>query len=244
MQPIQELYPVVPKYIKKYISDYYSNTTSTFVFDGEVIEEQSYYFEVVPTPEQALDIKNKFQNKSEYPYEIFLDNYMLNVLIEYDKTTKQFNKRCFLVVFLIGKIFPGEQIDFPNILSNDYLTATYYEISDLEFDQIAHVTSVLPVRLANDNIINFDPKNVVMAENNLIFPNSERYIKVRTGNVIFSDSYPENSPQPVSISYIKDDNTNLISSGGIALYNINYLSQSWYITGLSQSIVSFIDKLN
>lgn len=244
MQPIQQLYPVVPKHIKKYMTDYYSNRTSTFIFGGDVIEEKSHYFEVEPTPEQKLEIKNNFQNKSDYPYEIFLNKYMLNVMEEFDKTAKEYNKRFYLVVFLIGKIYPDEQIDFPNILSNDYLTATYYEITNLELNQFEFIDTILPIRLTNDNLIRSNPEDVIMAENNVMFPNSTKYIKVRSGNMVLNDAYPEGKPQPYSLSFIKDENTNLISCGGIGMYNINFLTASWYVTGVSASVANFIETLN
>jgi hypothetical protein len=191
-----------------------------------------------------LDLQNKFQNKSENPYEIFLNKCMLNVVEEFDKTTKEYNKRFYLVMFLIGKIFPDEGIEFPNILPNEYLPATYYKITNLELNQFEYVNTILPVKLTNDNIIYSNPEDIVMAENNLIFPNSTRYIKVRSGYMILNDAYPEDKPQPYSISFIKDENTELISCGGIGLYNINFLAASWYNIGPSASVVNFVKLLN
>jgi hypothetical protein len=242
MSSIQELYPVVPEYIKKYMIDYYSNSKSTFIWNGETIEEKNYYFEVELTNEQIQKFKDNFQNKSEYPYETFLNRYMLNIMEEYDKTTKQFNKNYYVVVFLIGKILPDEKIYFPNILSNDYLTATYYEIKN--FNEFYIVENILPVKLTNDNEIDFSPEKVVMAENNLIFPNSTKYIKVRTQNIKIINSYPKKLPQPLAICFIKDYKTNLITSGGIAMYNINFLAQSWFDCGLSASVLNLIKTIN
>lgn len=235
--------PIVPEYIKKYIEDYYSNTISKFIYNNQNIETKNYFFTVEPTDEQIYNIKNNYKNKSSYPKEIFLNQYMLNVNEELDKTTGEIFINYFFVLFVIGKIYPEEGIIYPNILTNDYLSATYYKIENLEIDPNDYIGNPLPIKLTNLQIIKSNPEDIEFTENNVIFPNSLRYVKVRTGNIIIPDSFPTNKPQPSGIVFIKDDNTSLISSGGIGLFNINFLSQSSNIFGTSLSVIYMINSL-
>lgn len=241
--PINPISPIVPQYIKEYIANYYSNTTSKFIYNNQNVEIKNYYFAVEPTPEQIADLTNNFQNKSPYPLEIFLPQYMLNINEELDKTTGEIITNYFFVLFLIGKIYPDEGIVYPNILSNDYLTATYYRIENLHIDPNHYIRDPLPIKLTNDQIIKSKPEDIEFAENNVIFPNSTRYVKVRTGSILIPDAFPPNLPQPFGSVFIKDENTGLISSGGIGLFNINFLTNCSNIIGTSLSIVHLIKSL-
>jgi len=241
MSEIENPLPIVPTFLKQYITDYYSNMSFSFLYEGDKIETKSYYFGVIPTPEQIQALKSNFKNKSDYPYEIFLNNFMLHHVTEYDKTTKQYYTAQYLVMFLIGKIYSSENISFPNILSNDYLTASYYKISNIDINLCDHVNTDLPIILTNDNIIS---DNVIMAEKNVILPNSTNFVKVRTENVIIDDAYPNGSTQPTAIVFAKDCDTGIISKGGIALYNINFLTSACVDNGPSLSVVKFIETLD
>lgn len=243
MQYLINQQPIIPQYIKEYISDYYSNTTSKFIYNNQEIETKNYYLTVEPTPEQIANITNNFQNKSPYPQEIFLTQYMLNVNEELDKTTGEIITNYFFVLLLIGKIYPNEGIVYPNILSNDYLTATYYRMENIKIDPNNYIGNPLPIKLTNEQIIKSNPEDIEFSENNVIFPNSTRYVKVRTGKVIIPDAFPFNNSQPSGIVFIKDENTNLISSGGIGLFNINFLTQCLNIIGTSLSIDYMIKSL-
>ena len=235
--------PIVPQYIKEYIVDYYSNTTSKFIYNNQTIETNNYYLAVEPTPDQIAIITNNFQNKSSYPDEIFLTQYMLNVNEELDKTTGSIITNYFFVLLLVGKIYPNEGISYPNILSNDYLTATYYRIENINIDPNNYIYSPLPVRLTNEQIIKSNPEDIEFTENNVIFPNSTRFVKVRTGKFVMTNVFPQNIPQPSAIVFIKDENTGLISSGGVGLYNINFLTQCSIIFGTSLSVNYLIKSL-
>lgn len=239
----QIINPIVPQYIKEYMKNYYSNTSSKFIYNNQNYETKNYFLAVEPTLEQISNIINNFQNKSPYPQEIFLNQYLLNVSEELDKTTCQITINYYFVLFLIGKISPNDGIYYPNIISNDYLTATYYKICNLELAPEVYIGSPLPIKLTNSQIIDYLPQNIVCTENNVIFPNSTRYIKIKTGGVIFTDSFPQNQPQPYAIAYIKDENTNLISSGGIGLFDINFLTNCANIIGISQSVLYMILSL-
>ena len=241
--PINTEYPLVPAYIKKYMNDYYSNTCSSFYFNGELIQNKSTYIEVIPTHAQIKYIKDNFKNKSPYPYETFLDRYLLHINEECDKQTGERFIEYSFVLFLIGKVFPNEGISMSNILSNVYLTATYYPIKGLDINPCEFVNSHLPIRLTDDQIIQHDPNHIKFAENNLPFPNSVQYIKVRTGNVTFDDAYPEGEKQSRAIAFIKDNNSGLISKGGLALFNINYLAETCTDMGLSLSVIDMINNL-
>lgn len=235
--------PIIPQYIKEYIANYYSNTSSKFIYNNQDIEIKNYYLTVEPTPEQIANITNNFQNKSPYPEEIFLPQYMLNVNEELDKTTGEIITNYFFVLLLIGKIYPMEGIFYPNILSNDYLTSTYYRIEGIKINPDNYVGNPLPIKLTNEQTIKSNPEDIEFSENNVIFPNSTRYVKVRTGKIIIPDAFPFNTHQPSGIVFIKDENTNLISSGGIGLFNINFLTQCSNIIGTSLSIDYMIKSL-
>ena len=235
--------PIVPQYIKEYITNYYSNTSSKFIYNNQNIETKNFFFAVEPTPEQLTNITKNFQNKSPYPEEIFLTQYMLNVNEELDKTTGEIVVNYFFVLLLIGKIYPSEGIIYPNILSNDYLTATYYRIKNIKINPNNYISGPLPIKLTNEQIIKSKPEDIEFTENNVIFPNSTRYVKVRTGKVIIPNAFPPNTPQPSGIVFIKDENSNLISSGGIGLFNINFLTQCSNIIGISSSISYLVKSL-
>lgn len=239
--------PIVPQYIKEYMKNYYSNTSSKFIYNNQDIETKNYYLAVEPTPEQLVEITNNFKNKSPYPQEIFLPQYMLNINEELDKTNGpgqgQIIVNYFFVIFLIGKLEPNEGIYYPNILSNDYLTATYYKIENLEINPNDYIGNPIPYKLTNEQIINSNPEKIVFTEKNVIYPNSLLQVKIRTGNVIIPDAFPENKSQPASIVFIKDPDTNLISSGGIGLYDINFLTQCNEIIGTSLSVMHLINSL-
>lgn len=243
MQYLINQQPIIPQYIKEYVSDYYSNTSSKFIYNNQDIETKNYYLSVEPTPEQIANITNNFQNKSPYPEEIFLPQYMLNVNEELDKTTGEIITNYFFVLLLIGKIYPNEGIVYPNILSNDYLTATYYKIEGIKIIPYNYIGNPLPIKLTNEQTIKSNPEDIEFSENNVIYPNSTRYVKVRTGKVIIPDAFPFNTPQPSGIVFIKDENTNLISSGGIGLFNINFLTKCSNIIGTSLSIDFMIKSL-
>lgn len=173
------------------MNEYYPNTCSKFYFNGELIETRRTYIEVIPTPEQIQSIKSTFENKSPHPYETFLNRYLLHINEDFDKTTGQHFVEYSFVLFLIGKVFHEENIDTPNILSNTYLTATYYPVEHLDINPRDYIYSPLPIRLTNEQNILCGPDNIRFAENNLISPNSLQYSKVRTGYVKFHDAFPQ-----------------------------------------------------
>jgi hypothetical protein len=235
------LNPIVPSFIKKYIADYYSNTNTKYKYFTKNIEDNNYYFSVIPTPEQLVNLKNNFQNKSPYPDEIFLNQYMLNIrerIVDGVITTSYR-----FVLFLIGKVSPNNY-NCPNILAADYLTATYFNIENIDINPLNYLSDPNPIILNNSNIIKYEPSDIIATENNQIYPNSLNYVKVRVSNPIISDNFPENMPHPVAIVYIKDYNSNLISAGGISLYNLNYLTDCENITGISLSVLNFINCLH
>ena len=236
-----EVYPIVSKYLKQHMLDYYCNTFSSFLWRGDMIKTENFFFEVLPTSEQIKNLKDNFQNKSPYGFEIYLDRYLLNILEEFDRESEQKFYSYRLVFFIVGKVYCQENICNPNILSNDYLTATYYKINGLDLNPRDYIDSVLPIRLTNEQTIYADPKDIIFTENNLPFPNSTRTVKVRTGNISLPGAYPEGESQPGALTFVRDEN--LISIGGVSLYNINTLAICLTVSGVSTNTLRMIESL-
>jgi hypothetical protein len=215
--------PIIPPYIKEYILDYYSNTSELF----NNIQINSYYLMVIPTPEQIVTLRENFKNKSPYPEEIFLDFYMLQINEVLNLSSKEvINTSYRFVLFLTGAINSSSN----NILSQQYLTATYYNISNINIKPTDYVNNILPIVITNEQLI--DTSKLLATENNQIFPNSLKYIKLRT--IDYLDTLT-GEQQPRALCFLKENN--LISAGGISLFNINFTATVRTIIGTSLSVL-------
>ncbi len=237
--------PLVPSYMRNYLARYYDNMSSTIIENltsKRVLN--SYYLGVNLTPEQQLQIQQNFKNKSPPPIENFIGN-LIHVSEKYFDN-ELISRKYYVIQFVYGYtneyIIEPPSLIFPNVLSPNYITATYYNLTGVDFNPADYVNDSRSLVLPPDAVIDTNPDNVWACEINQILPNSINYGKLRAGTGSLPGIYPD-GPAPQAIAFYREIDSDLTSSNGITPYNYALIPTVYNNFGLSKSVEHFIECL-
>ncbi len=229
--------PLVPAYLKDYLARYYDNMSSTTIFD-EVYVRKSYYFAVNLTPIQLQSVYTTIQNKDVPPFENLIGTLLHVSELSIDGVV---SKKYYIVQFVLGTTEFG-RINAPNVVTQDYLLATYLNLTGVDFNPEDFVNDPRPIVLPPEAVIDTNPENISICEKNQGFANSLNWSKTRVSDGNFPSFYPPGG-QPVAFTYYREPNSDLTTYGGVGLYNVSIYEIVFNNNGLSKSVKNFIECL-